>query len=189
MLQTLDKLKFDCYRVGHVKEKIEEVEPAIRSSHLFSFDINAIAASYAPANKLSPNGFSGEEACILMQYAGLSSNVNTIGVYGYNPQQDKEELTAKQISQLLWYALDGRYSRIKEANLKNRDAFREFQMIFSEIETVFLQSKKTGRWWMQLPDKKFVPCSYNDYLLAANDEIPDRWFRAQQRELMYQNKK
>ncbi|WP_409966446.1 Formimidoylglutamase [Mycovorax composti] len=181
MLQTLDKLKFDFYRVGHVKEDMDEVEPAIRSSNIFSFDINAIANAYAPANLLTPNGFNGEEACKLMQYAGMSSNMQSIGIYGYNPQQDREELTAMQIAHMLWYIIDGRHRRSKEADISDLDNFNEFQIAFSEIETSFLQSKKTGRWWMQLPNKNYIPCSYKDYLMASRDEIPERWFRAQQR--------
>lgn len=181
MLQTLDKLKFDFYRVGHVKEDIEEVEPAVRNSHIFSFDINAIAHAYAPANRLTPNGLNGEEACILMQYAGMSSDMQSIGIYGYDPNLDQEEQTAKQIAHMIWYIIDGRYRRSKEAQLQDRDHFNEYQMVFSEIETNFLQSKKTGRWWMQLPDKKYIPCSYKDYITASNNEIPERWFRAQQR--------
>ena len=43
MLETMDKLHFDCYRVGSVKENIDEMEPVIRNSNLFSFDISAIA--------------------------------------------------------------------------------------------------------------------------------------------------
>ena len=108
MLETMDKLHFDCYRVGSVKENIDEMEPVIRNSNLFSFDITAIAHAYAPANTVSPNGFNGEEACVLMRYAGMSPNVNSIGIYGYDAQHDKDELTAKQISQMLWYVLDGR---------------------------------------------------------------------------------
>jgi len=26
-----------------------------------------------------------------------------------------------------------------------------------------------------------VPCTYNDYLVASNDEIPERWLREQER--------
>jgi hypothetical protein len=26
-----------------------------------------------------------------------------------------------------------------------------------------------------------VPCTYEDYLCACNDEIPDRWLRIQER--------
>jgi hypothetical protein len=45
-------------------------------------------------------------------------------------------------------------------------------MAFAEVETTFLQSKKTGRWWMQLPDSKFIACSYKDYISASSNEIP-----------------
>ncbi|HUP12741.1 MAG TPA: arginase family protein, partial [Niastella sp.] len=32
MLETMDKLRFDCFRVGHVKDAIDEMEPVIRNS-------------------------------------------------------------------------------------------------------------------------------------------------------------
>ena len=181
MLETMDKLHFDCYRVGSVKENIDEMEPVIRNSNLFTFDISAIANGYAPANTLSPNGLNGEEACVLMRYAGMSPNVNSIGIYGYDARNDKDELTAKQISHMLWYVLDGRSRGRREAQIDERDSFNEYHMAFAEVETTFLQSKKTGRWWMQLPDKKFIACSYKDYLLASSNEIPERWLRAQER--------
>jgi len=181
MLETMDKLRFDCYRVGHVKESIDEMEPVIRNSHLLSFDISAIAHAYAPANSVSPNGFTGEESCALMRYAGMSPNVNSIGIYGYSPQHDKDELTAKQVSHMLWYILDGRSRGKREAQLDEKDSFTEYHMAFAEVDTTFLQSKKTGRWWMQLPDRRFIACSYKDYLLASSNEIPERWLRAQER--------
>jgi hypothetical protein len=49
------------------------------------------------------------------------------------------------------------------------------------VDTIFLQSKKTGRWWMQLPNNSYIACSYNDYMLASSNEIPERWLRAQER--------
>lgn len=181
MLETMDKLRFDCYRVGSVKETIDEMEPVIRNSNLVSFDISAISHAYAPANSISPNGFSGEEACTLLRYAGMSPNVNSIGIYGYNPEHDKDDLTAKQISHMLWYILDGRSRGKREAKLDEKDSFNEYHMAFAEVDTTFLQSKKTGRWWMQLPDHRFIACSYKDYLLASSNEIPERWLRAQER--------
>jgi hypothetical protein len=54
-------------------------------------------------------------------------------------------------------------------------------MAFSEVETTFLQSKKTGRWWMQLPDGKYIACSHFDYLAASSNDIPERWLRAMER--------
>ena len=181
MLETMDKLRFDCYRVGNVKESMDEMEPVIRNCQLLSFDISAIAHAYAPANSVSPNGFNGEESCLLMRYAGLSPNTTSIGIFGFDPAKDKDELTAKQISHMMWYLLDGRSRGRREAKLEEKESFNEYHMAFAEVETVFLQSKKTGRWWMQLPDSKFIACSYKDYLLASSNEIPERWLRAQER--------
>lgn len=181
MLETMDKLRFDCFRVGSVKENIEEMEPVIRNSSLFSFDISAIAHAFAPSNSFSPNGFNGEEACALMRFAGLSPNVNTVGIYGYVPGNDHDHLTAKQISHMLWYLIDGKSRGQREASLDEKDSFIEYHTAFAEVETVFLKSRKTNRWWMQLPDKKYIACSYKDYMLASSNEIPERWMRAQER--------
>ncbi len=181
MLETIDKLGFDCYRVGKVKESIEEMEPTIRNSELFSFDIAAIQHAHAPANHITPNGFNGEEACTLMQYAGMSHTCSSIGIYGYIPALDNHSLTAKQISHMLWYVMDGINKGKQEASLDNRSEFDEFTMAFAEVETVFLRSKRTGRWWMQLHDGKYVACSYPDYMAACKNEIPERWLRAVER--------
>ncbi len=181
MLETMDKLRFDCFRVGTVREHIDEMEPVIRNCQIFSFDISAIAHAFAPANNITPNGLNGEEACTLMQYAGMSSNMQSVGIYGYRPEKDVEQLTAKQISQMLWYFMDGRSRGSREAVIDERESFNEFHTAFAEVETTFLQSKKTGRWWMQLPDKQFIACSYKDYLLASSNEIPERWLRFQER--------
>jgi hypothetical protein len=107
--------------------------------------------------------------------------MKTIGIYGYQPENDRESLTAKQISQMLWYLLDGISRGAREVSLDERESFNEFHMTFAEVETVFLQSKKTGRWWMQLPDGKFMACSHRDYLIAGSNEYPERWLRAQER--------
>lgn len=182
MLETIDKLGFDCYRVGKVKEMIEEMEPPIRNSDMMSFDIAAIQHAHAPANHITPNGFNGEEACTLMQYAGMSKQCSSVGIYGYIPGQDHHNLTAKQISHMLWYLMDGINRAKQEADLENRNDFDEFTIAFGEIETVFLRSKRTGRWWMELHSGKFAACSYNDYITAGRNEIPERWMRAAERE-------
>lgn len=181
MLETMDKLRFDCYRVGTVTENIEEMEPVMRNSHLLSFDVSAIKYSDAPANKNCPNGLTGIEACMLTRFAGLSNKLSSFGIYGYRPQDDVEELTARQISQMIWYFIDGKSRCKQEADLRERNNFNEYHTAFTEVETVFLQSKKTNRWWMQMPDAKFIACSYNDYIKASNNEIPERWLRVQER--------
>jgi len=182
MLETMDKLRFDCYRLGKAKEQIEEMEPVLRNSDFLSFDIAAIKASDSPASHCSPNGFTGEEACSLARYAGLSSRLTSLGIYGYNPDLDRDNLSALQIAQIIWYFIDGKNRSRQEAQLEERQNFNEYHTAFAEVDTMFMQSKKTGRWWMELPNKKLIACSYNDYLFASNNETPERWLRAQERE-------
>ena len=182
MLETIDKLRFDCFRLGKVRESIEEMEPVIRDSHLMSFDISAIQNAQAPANLVTPNGFNGEEACVLMQYAGMSWKTSTIGLYGYQAESDRNDLTAIQVAQMLWYVMDGVQKGKKEFPITDIERFKEFHIAFTDIDTMFLQSKSTGRWWMKLHNNQWCPCSYKDYLVASNNEIPERWLRALERE-------
>jgi len=182
MLETIDKLRFDCFRLGVVRESIEEMEPVIRDSHMMSFDISAIQHAQAPANIITSNGFNGEEACVLMQYAGMSWKTSTIGLFGYQAELDHHGLTAIQMAQMIWYIIDGVHRGKKEAPLTALDRFKEFHIAFSDIDTQFLQSKSTGRWWMKLHNDEWMPCSYKDYLVASNNEIPERWLRALERE-------
>ncbi|MCW3089026.1 MAG: arginase [Ferruginibacter sp.] len=181
MLETMDKLRFDCFRVGVAKDNMEEMEPVLRNTALLSFDINAIKYSDAPSNRNSPNGFTGEEACVLSRHAGMSTQLSSFGIYGYLPEADTNELTAKQIAQMLWYFIDGKSRSKQEASLEDRSLFNEFHTVFAEVDTVFLQSRRTNRWWMQLPNKKLVSCSHLDYINASRNEIPERWLREQER--------
>jgi len=182
MLETLDKLRFDFFRLGRVREHFEDMEPVLRTSDLFSFDISAVRYSDAPVNTNgSPNGFTGDEACLLTRYAGMSNQLSSFGIYGYEPRRDRYRMTAKLIAQMIWYFIDGYLIRKSEARLTDHEEFVEFYVTFTSNDTIFLKSKRTNRWWMKLPNNMFVPCSYNDYLLASNNEIPERWLREQER--------
>lgn len=181
MLETLDKLRFDCYRLGHVREEPEEMEPVLRHVDMLSIDIAALSHAAAPANRLSPNGLQGEEICTFTRMAGMSETLSSLGIFGYRAEQDMYQLTAKQIAHMLWYFLDGRSMDAKESPEQSRNHFNEFHTRFGEVDTLFLQSKKTRRWWMQIPNGQFIACSYRDYLIASNNDTPERWFRAQER--------
>ncbi len=180
MLEAIDKLRFDCIRVGRVQERMDEVEPIIRSSKFFSFDFKALAHAYAPVNTLSPNGFTGQEACKLMQYAGMSSEMEVAGIFGLG-QDDPMHMSSMQIAHMAWYFMDGIHKCLHEASLEDRSGFTEFNTLCAEVETLFLQSRHTGRWWMQMPDQSFAACSYSDYLAASHNDLPERWLRLQER--------
>lgn len=182
-LETLDKMRFDCFRLGWLREAIEEAEPVLRSADVFGFDIEAVRFGDAPANVGgSPNGFSGEEACALARYAGMSNRLGSFGIYGFRADKDRQGMTAQLIGQMMWYFIDGLSLRKTEPSLTDRAQFAEFPVVFADdIHTLFLKSRRTGRWWMQLPNGKFMPCSYTDYKTALAGNMPERWLREQER--------
>lgn len=182
LLQTLDRLRFDCFRLGRVRANIEEMEASLRSCELVTVDLNVLRASEAPYMKqASPNGLFNDELCQLVRYAGMSEKIKSIGIYGFNEEYDETELGAAQIAQMIWYFIDGYRVKLAEYPLTALEEFEEYNVSMSNTASTFLKSRRTGRWWMKLPDQTFIPASYNDYLIAAANEYPERWLRAQER--------
>ncbi len=193
-IQLMSKLFFDIYRLGQVRENMEEVEPIVRNADMLSFDISAIRQSDAPGNmNSSPNGFYGEEACQIMRYAGLSEKLSSIGFYEINPKMDRNDQTSHLTAQMIWYFIEGFNNRKTDNPLINKTDFLKYRVSLkdNQYEIVFHKSNKSGRWWMEVPylPKKgskyerhhLVPCSYNDYQTACNVEMPDRWWQAYQK--------
>jgi len=183
MLETVDKLRFDCFRLGRVREDIEEMEPVLRGCRMVSFDLSALQYLSAPQPDGQPDGLNGEEACLLATYAGMAPQLQSLGIYGYDPSADPQGLASKQIAQMVWYYIEGFRRAMTEALLTESEEFLSFHTAFAEVDTTFLQSRRTGRWWMQMPDQSWLPCSHRDYLRACDNELPERWLRAQERGL------
>ncbi|MCW3076989.1 MAG: Arginase/agmatinase/formiminoglutamase [Bacteroidetes bacterium] len=193
-LQMMNKLYFDVYRLGQVRDKIEEAEPIIRQADMLSFDMTAIKHSDAPANpNASPNGFYAEEACQIMRYAGMNDKLSSLGIYEINPEYDVSGKTAHLAAQMIWCFMDGFYSRKNDFPSRTNPEYLRFHVVLQDekYEINFYKSKKSNRWWMEIPypphkDLKFerhtlIPCNYKDYELATQNEIPDRWWQTYQK--------
>jgi formiminoglutamase len=193
-LQMMNRLYFDSYRLGQVRDKIEESEPIIRQADMITFDITAIKHSDAPANpNASPNGFYAEEACQMMRYAGMNDKLSSLGIYEINPTFDVSGKTSHLAAQMIWCFMDGYYNRKNDFPSRTNPDYMRFHVVLQDekYEINFYKSKKSDRWWMEIPypphkDLKFerhtlIPCSYKDYELAINNEIPDRWWQTYQK--------
>lgn len=187
-IAVLEKLNFDFYRLGDVREKLEEVEPVLRDSVAVSFDISGIRQSDAPGvQNPTPNGLFGEEACKIARYAGISDKVSSFGLYELNPKFDDRSQTVNLAAQMIWYFIEGFYNRKHEFPVQADETYLQYavQLDGYDHELRFLKSRKSGRWWMQIPrgengnsDHLLVPCSYADYQAACDSRIPDRWLKA-----------
>jgi arginase family enzyme len=188
-IELMKQLFFEVYRVGGLRKDMDEIEPIVRNAEMLALDISAVRQSDAPGNaNASANGFYGEEACQIALFAGLSDKLSSFGIYEYNPLLDYNTQTSQLISHILWYFIEGFLHRQNDMLFKDHDQyFRHAVPVTNALhELIFYQSKKTGRWWLEIPffhvktqqDKKyFLPCSPNDFETACQDIVPDRWWR------------
>lgn len=192
-LRLMDKLYFDAHRLGNISGNVAITEPIIRNANMISFDIGAVRSSDAIGNaNATPNGFYGEEACQMARYAGFNDKLTSIGFYEFNPAFDNNGQTATLLSQMIWYFIDGVYNRKRDfpLNPKSQYLIYKTSLKHDDHELVFVKSKKSDRWWMQVPYPSggsknerhhLVPCRYDDYMTAVSGEMPDLWWRTYQK--------
>jgi arginase family enzyme len=190
LVNVMEKLYFDHVRLGQIRDNFKETEPLIRDADLMSIDLSAIQSSVAPgAVDAQPFGLTGEEACQICWFAGTNEKLSSFGIYGYDPYfDDAHNKTAKVAAVMIWYFIEGFYSRKDSLSFKSADYIKYTVSLDTKPNTlVFYKSKRSGKWWMEIPHNETdrfdrvstVSCSYADYQLAQKGEIPERWINAQ----------
>ncbi len=184
--KLINKLNFDALRLGNVRARLKESEPIFRDADMVSLDISAVKQSEAPAfHDPSANGFYGEEICQLARYAGLSDKLTSFGIYNVNPKFDVNNQTVNLCAQIIWYFIDGLTNRYQDYPAGGLKKYTKYIVNFDSKEQnlIFYRNTDNDRWWMEVPDpkhpeeKKIIACSYQDYKLACEQEIPERWIR------------
>jgi hypothetical protein len=140
--------------------------------------------------KHSPNGLDGKEICAIARYAGISNKVSSFSIYEYKPSND-DELTSMLVAQILWYFIEGVNYRVKDDDFSDDRSYQKYITLVESQELIFYKSNKTGRWWIEIPflanvnnklkRHTLLPCIHQDYIDACNNKIPDRWYKALQR--------
>jgi arginase family enzyme len=185
------KRRSELVRIGDVRQAIYLTEPLFRDSDVAIFDISAVRQSDAPGSvSPSPNGFYGEEICLLSRYAGISDKLRVFGLFDVNPEFDLRDQTTGLAAQIIWFFLEGFSQKQYETpvlNLSNSGRFIKYHVRVTDLDDdlIFVKSNLTDRWWIELPAEKdqanYVACSHEDYLKANRNEVPDRWVQAIER--------
>ncbi|MFV0539933.1 MAG: formimidoylglutamase [Aestuariibaculum sp.] len=184
----MDSLYFESYRLGELYNNIALVEPVMRDANMVSIDLKSVQASEVGGGQhFSPNGLNGREICAIARYAGISNKVSSFGVYEYETCKENKA-TAMLVAQIIWYFTEGVNCRVKDEDFTDEQSFQKFTTLTDSYELVFYKSNKTGRWWMEIPflsnvnnklkHHTLLPCMHQDYLDALNDKVPERWYKA-----------
>mgnify|MGYP006075382301 FL=1 len=193
-IDLMDKLYFEAYRLGELSNNIRYVEPVLRDANIVTLDLKSVRSSeLSSKQKFSPNGFSGKEICAISRYAGISNKVSSFGIYEYIPSVE-DEATEMLIAQILWYFIEGVNCRVMDSNFYNEDDFQKYTVLIDNQELVFLKSIKSSRWWVEIPflqnsnnkleEHSLLPCMHQDYVDASNGVIPERWYKAQKKNII-----
>ncbi|WP_188048735.1 formimidoylglutamase [Flavobacterium sp. GP15] len=190
-IDLIEKLYFDAYRLGEVCNNIVISEPVFRDADLVSIDLNSIKSSDS-GNFVSfqPNGFNGKEICSLSRYAGISDKVSSFGIFNHNNSAQEAVI----IAQIVWYFIEGFHYRSNEYPFGSKNNYLKYIVPLEEEELIFYKSDKTDRWWIEIPfvsnvnnklkRNTLLPCSFDEYLLACNQELPERWWKAQRKNIL-----
>lgn len=190
-IKLMDDLKFDAYRLGEVRHDMDRAEALIRNADLLTVDINAIRQSDAPGTGFpSPHGFYGEEYCQMMRFAGMSDKTSCLGIFEVNPMFDNQGQTANMVAQGIWYFIEGFYNRKHDNPQLNPENCKHYIVQSKEqgSDIDFYKSKLSDRWWVKVPcdkedlraiysDQLMLPCTYADYQMAMQGEMPTLWWR------------
>ena len=187
-IDLMEKLYFESYRLGEITEAINKAEPVLRDADIVTLDLNSVKSSEVSLKqKYSPNGFDGREICAISRYAGISNKVSSFGIFEYNPSQN-DEATTLLVAQVMWYFIEGVNCRVKDDDFSDSSSYLKFTVLVESEELVFFKSKKTGRWWIEIPFLEYsdtkskhhplLACTHEDYVSATKGIIPERWYKA-----------
>ena len=190
-IDLIEKMYFEAYRLGEVANNIAVAEPVFRDADLVSIDVTAVQSSFSGNfSEFNPNGFNGKEICSLTRYAGISDKVSAFGIFNFNAVSQEEIL----IAQMVWYFIEGFSFRSNEYPFGSKEKYIKYIVPIDEEELVFYKSNISGRWWIEIPfltnvNNKLkritlLPCTNEDYLAACEQEIPERWWKAQRRNIV-----
>lgn len=189
-IDLIEKLYFDAYRLGEVCNNSTIAEPVFRDADLVSVDLLSVKSSDSGNfAKFVPNGFSGKEICSLSRYAGISDKVSSFGVFNHKNSKQESVL----IAQIIWYFIEGFHFRSNEYPFGTKENYIKY-IVTLEDELVFYKSNITERWWIEIPfmslqnnklkKSTLLPCVYEDYLAACAGEVPERWWKAQRKNII-----
>ena len=185
VVNRFSRRKSELIRIGDVRKSIHLTEPLFRDSDVAIFDISSVRQSDAPGSTTpSPNGFYGEEICLLARYAGISDNLKIFGLFDLNPDQDIRNQTAALSAQIIWFFLEGFSQKQYETpHLSNANSgrFIRYHVRVTDLDEdlIFVKSNLTERWWMEVQAEDsgpfYIACSNEDYMKANHNEVPERW--------------
>ncbi|MBK9212673.1 MAG: hypothetical protein IPO14_06920 [Saprospiraceae bacterium] len=170
------------YPLSSIRYENSVLEPLARDASFGIIDFNSVKISEFNASiSASSSGFTCEEICTVASTFAQSPNMKIISFTGFRkPLEGFSSTDINFLGQVCWYAMNGTHYRVPEDpndGLEGFDRFTPVDLEYFDGILEFIKSKKTGKWWVHIKDKRnfFIPCSFIEYKAMNNNEWDDQW--------------
>ena len=182
----INKEYHDIIRLSDIRgANMNKSEVPLRDSDIISLDFRTIVGKNTfSENIVSPHGIEPYEACKLCHYAGLSEKLSVMGLFETTIDNKTENApNAALAAQMLWHFMDGVAGRNYDFPSENSIIYKNYMVFLESVgkEIRFHNNSANGRWWMEVPadegENKIFSCNHEEYLIAMDNELPDKWWR------------
>jgi arginase family enzyme len=182
--KILESMYYELYKLGEIRHNLLHYEFLFREANAVSIDVNCIKQADAPGRSMqTPNGLFSDEICHATRLAGMSQNVNSLGIYEFNPQFDIRNQTAMLLAQAVWYFIEGFTHRTNDFTFQFNEK-AHFKNYITEISglkhpLIFWLNEQTNQWWVEITHEKngqkmTFSCSNIDFIEASRGSISSR---------------
>ncbi len=178
-IYAIEENNYNSLSLGKMRSFPSQLEPILRDVQILNIDLNAMRTSDAPnITNTIPSGLNAEELCQILKYTGSSDHLNSV-FFNFQINSLHFEEEANLIAESIWYLFEGRNMKITDHPSKSKD-ISTFIVHSTELDEdlLFVKHNQSGKWWLEFisedVSRVYLSCSYEEYQLAINDEVPER---------------
>ncbi len=173
--QVFHHFHFERVHLAQLQKNIYSAEVALRNAHVLSVDFGCLRKSDASeVYESSVVGLTTEALCQIARFAGWAPEIQSVGFYGWLP--NAQGATMESAALTLWYLLQG---FLFKPAIKSKEEMRCYRVMLKDHpveELVFYEDVTYQRWWIELPNGAIIPCTYEAFEQAKQNQIPERWW-------------
>lgn len=174
-LLEIEQVSYNSMSLAKTQAQAAVYEAILLDTYIGHIDGNVIRLSDNPSCPESQSsGFDCLQLCQSSLTMGRSSQLQVLN-FSNTVNNDLDLIGNTTIAESIWYAIEG----IFKSKESNDEDLQEFVLQASELDAhiTFVKCNSTGRWWMKNQNGQLVSCAYEEYMAAANGDIPDRLVR------------
>ncbi len=177
--RSVDLIKdvhFDMVRLAEMMNDSRQCEPFFRKANVMTLNCDAVE-SFGEAFSIHPqvNGLNRREICAYMKEAGLSEELQSVGIFNFNFEAENT-LNYQLLAQMVWYLVEG--VCIQKTHPKDRK-FQVYHVLVDDETYEFKRENFSDLWYFGDDGniENCTPCTRKDFDNAKKGILNERLLR------------